>query len=128
MTWDDAKVNCENDNAMLACFGTQDERDHVTNICNECWVGYKWQNGGYLFTYFNIIDILPPSSEPFSDLWQSIASLDGTSCPNNVVPGSGQGILGTICGSLKNDSPNKLTSSTCDSWTNTGKSLCQKPK
>ena len=51
MTWDDAKVNCENDNAMLACFGTQEERDHITNVCNECWVGYKWKAGTYLFTH-----------------------------------------------------------------------------
>ena len=44
-TWDNAKLYCENDNAMLACFGSQEERDFITNACDECWVGYKWETG-----------------------------------------------------------------------------------
>ena len=42
--WDNAKMKCEDDNAMLACFSTQQERDHIANLCDGCWVGYKYES------------------------------------------------------------------------------------
>ena len=57
-TWELGKKSCENDNATLACFGTQDERNHMTNECPNCFVGYKWQNGTYQCTCFGYIEII----------------------------------------------------------------------
>ena len=43
-TWETAKSNCEGDGGELACFSTQQERDDLANQCDDCWVGYTWQN------------------------------------------------------------------------------------
>ena len=51
MTWERANEYCKDDNAMLACFNTQYERDTLTQHCFDlvqhhgCWVGYKYENG-----------------------------------------------------------------------------------
>ena len=49
MVWDEAKLKCEDDNAMLACFLNEEVRDEITRKCDElgygCWVGYKWTDG-----------------------------------------------------------------------------------
>ena len=51
MSWERAKDNCEDDNAVLACFSTQNERDELSQMCHDinngygCWVGYKWLDG-----------------------------------------------------------------------------------
>ena len=48
MTWEKAKDNCADDNAMLACFDTQNERDVIAQWCDDnnsgygCWVGYQY--------------------------------------------------------------------------------------
>ena len=53
VTWEDAKVKCNEDGAELACFSDQQERDAVADQCDQCWVGYKWQGGKfYNFSYF----------------------------------------------------------------------------
>ena len=53
VTWEDAKVKCNDDGAELACFSDQQERDAVADQCDQCWVGYKWQGGKfYSFSYF----------------------------------------------------------------------------
>ena len=46
-SWEAAKEKCQDDNAMLACFGSQEERDHIANLCDGCWVGYKYLNSKY---------------------------------------------------------------------------------
>ena len=43
--WDTSKRECEEDGAMLACFGTKYERDQLAKACDNCWVGYKWKEG-----------------------------------------------------------------------------------
>ena len=43
--WDTSKRKCEDEGAMLACFGSQYERDQITNSCENCWVGYTWKEG-----------------------------------------------------------------------------------
>ena len=48
--WKTAQQKCKYDNAMLACFSTENERDILGNYCHDtytwgCWVGYKWQDG-----------------------------------------------------------------------------------
>ena len=51
MSWDRANDYCQDDNAMLACFNTQNERDSLTQYCFDmvghdgCWVGYKHKDG-----------------------------------------------------------------------------------
>ena len=45
VTWEAAKVKCRNEGGELACFSDQQERDAVTDKCDNCWVGYTWQNG-----------------------------------------------------------------------------------
>ena len=57
-TWEDAKTNCEDEQATLACFGNLEERDYIANICDGCWVGYQWKNGAYQFSVFCHIRIL----------------------------------------------------------------------
>ena len=48
MTWEKAKDNCADDNAMLACFNTPNERDVIAQWCHDnnagygCWVGYQY--------------------------------------------------------------------------------------
>ena len=48
MTWEKAKDNCADDNAMLACFDTRNERDVIAQWCDDnnsgygCWVGYQY--------------------------------------------------------------------------------------
>ena len=43
--WDTSKRECEEDGAMLACFGTKYERDQLAKACDNCWVGYTWKEG-----------------------------------------------------------------------------------
>ena len=56
MSWDRANDYCQDDNAMLACFNTQNERDVLAQYCYDenmahygeeygCWVGYKYDDG-----------------------------------------------------------------------------------
>ena len=45
VTWIEAKVKCQVDDAELACFPDKKERDTVSEQCDGCWVGYKWMNG-----------------------------------------------------------------------------------
>ena len=45
VTWEAAKIKCQNEGGELACFSDQQERDAVTDKCDNCWVGYTWQNG-----------------------------------------------------------------------------------
>ena len=58
MSWERANDYCQNDNAMLACFNTQNERDVLTQHCYDenmahygaeygCWVGYKYESGKF---------------------------------------------------------------------------------
>ena len=42
--WVTAEGNCQADGGELACFSTQQERDELANQCDDCWVGYTWQN------------------------------------------------------------------------------------
>ena len=48
MTWENAKHHCVEDNAMLACFDTPNERDVIAEWCHDnnagygCWVGYQY--------------------------------------------------------------------------------------
>ena len=44
-TWQSAKEKCANENAELACFGNEMERDLLASKCDGCWVGYQWQGG-----------------------------------------------------------------------------------
>ena len=43
--WGTSKLKCEEDGAMLACFGNQYERDQLAKACDDCWVGYMWKEG-----------------------------------------------------------------------------------
>ena len=43
-TWEIAKLKCQDDGGELACFSTQEERDGIAAHCDDCWVGYTWQN------------------------------------------------------------------------------------
>ena len=45
VNWDEAKLKCEEDNAALACFSNQQERDILADECDQCWVGYTWIDG-----------------------------------------------------------------------------------
>ena len=44
-TWQSAKEKCANENAELACFGNEMERDLLASKCDGCWVGYQWKGG-----------------------------------------------------------------------------------
>ena len=44
-TWETAKGKCQQDGGELACFSNQQERDDMADQCDQCWVGYTWQNG-----------------------------------------------------------------------------------
>ena len=48
MSWENAEEHCKEDNAMLACFNTENERNVLAQWCHDnnggygCWVGYKY--------------------------------------------------------------------------------------
>ena len=44
-TWEQGKAKCQDVGAELACFSDQEERDAISDRCDDCWVGYKWQDG-----------------------------------------------------------------------------------
>ena len=44
-TWQSAKEKCASENAELACFGNELERDLLASKCDGCWVGYQWKGG-----------------------------------------------------------------------------------
>ena len=44
-TWEQGKAKCQDVGAELACFSNQLERDAISDRCEDCWVGYKWQDG-----------------------------------------------------------------------------------
>ena len=47
VTWEEAKVKCQEDEAELACFSNLQERDAVSDQCDMCWVGYTKKGGMY---------------------------------------------------------------------------------
>ena len=58
MSWEKANDYCKDDNAILACFNTQNEKDILTEYCYAenmasygqefgCWVGYRYENGEF---------------------------------------------------------------------------------
>ena len=58
-TWKKAEAECKKDNATLACFANERERDILTSQCelwfgNGCWVGYTWKEGGSTFRVYVI--------------------------------------------------------------------------
>ena len=42
-TWEDAKNDCSRDNGHLACT----EIIMLSNKCQDCWLGYFWENGKF---------------------------------------------------------------------------------
>ena len=61
MTWEKAKDNCADDNAMLACFDTRNERDVIAQWCDDnnsgygCWVGYQYVKDAGNFNFLIMV-------------------------------------------------------------------------
>lgn len=61
-TWESARVKCQEDDGELACFSSQEERDDIANQCDDCWVGYTWQNSKKYKWIYDISKIITTKS------------------------------------------------------------------
>ena len=43
--WEDAKNDCYRENGHLACFTNYTEIFMLSDMCEDCWLGYFWENG-----------------------------------------------------------------------------------
>ena len=54
-TWTTARDFCQDDGGELSCFGSQSERDALADNCDDCWVGYTWQDSKFYTGDYSIV-------------------------------------------------------------------------
>ena len=117
-TWETAKKKCMKENGDLACFRNGQDAKKLVDVCNDCWIGYKWRDKNNFDSTFGA--------------WKLDTTLTSTDCKDEFQIGNSTNFVDSgQCSRLQPESRIpyvSLTGGKCADSIETHQYICQKSK